>query len=116
MKPTSIRLVLVSDAFSELEDFYVRKLGFDTEADAHGMTGAVIDAGGSRLEVWAAGPDMPAGRMLQIVVEDVDGWADQARANGAELQGPFEAHGERMYALTAPDGMPVTVQAQTRSS
>lgn len=111
MKPTSIRLCQVSAEYPALKDFYVRQLGFDPAPSDHEEEGVLIEAGGSRLELWPASDAMPAGTMLQITVDDADAWAEQARANGAELHGPFEAHGERMYALTSPDGRPVTVQS-----
>ena len=54
---------------------------------------------------------MPAGTMLQIVVDDADSLAQQARANGLAPEGPMDAHGERIYFLKAPTGLPVTFQS-----
>jgi len=51
---------------------------------------------------------MPAGIMLQIVVDDADAWADNARKNGLEPTGPMDEHGEHIYYLNAPGGLPVS--------
>lgn len=65
----------------------------------------------SMIQVWAAGEQMPAGTMLQIIVDDAEAYAENARANGLEPQGPFDMHGERVFMLTAPSGMPVSFQS-----
>ena len=57
--------------------------------------------------------DMPTGVMLQIVVDDADAFAEHARGNGLEPQGPMDAHGERIYFLTAPSGLAVSFQSKT---
>ena len=55
---------------------------------------------------------MPAGIMLQIVVDDADVWAGNARKNGLEPTGPIDSHGERIYYLTAPGGLPIAFQSK----
>jgi len=54
---------------------------------------------------------MPAGIMLQIVVDDADAWAENARKNGLEPSGPIDDHGERIYYLKAPGGLPISFQS-----
>ncbi|MEZ5459274.1 MAG: hypothetical protein R3E65_08185 [Steroidobacteraceae bacterium] len=85
-----------------------RDLGLDATA---GFPGAVFPAGDSWVEVWPAGPGMPALTMLQVVVDDADAWASQARANGLNPQGPTDAHGERIYSLEGPGGFQITFQS-----
>jgi cytochrome c biogenesis protein ResB len=60
---------------------------------------------------------MPAGLMLQIVVDGADVVAETARKNGIEVNGPMEAHGEKIYFAVAPGGLSVSFQQvlETRS-
>ena len=86
----------------------LERLGLEnTFEDGAPFPGAVFpsDEGGSWVEVWAEGEGMPAGTMLQIVVDDADAMARRARDAGFELMGPMEAYGERIYALTLPGGL-----------
>ena len=53
---------------------------------------------------------MPAGLMLQIVVDDADAVAETAKGNGIDIQGPMEAHGEKIYFAVAPGGLSVSFQ------
>ena len=78
--------------------------------DGEGFHGAVIPAGTSWIEIWQKGADMPAGLMLQIVVDDADAVAETARKNGIEVNGPMEAHGEKIYFAVAPGGLSVSFQ------
>ena len=71
--------------------------------------------GDSWIELWDQTPDMPAGIMLQIIVEDAQAWADQARERGVEIHGPFDAHGERMFMLGNSTGMQITVQSKIQN-
>lgn len=80
--------------------------------DGKGFDGAVFEAGDSWIEVWPEAPDMPAGVMLQIIVDNADEWAARAIEHGIEPQGPIDVHGDRCYALTAPTGLPITVQSK----
>ena len=65
------------------------------------------DGQGSWIEFWAAGEQMPEMTMLQIVVDDADAWAERAKANGVDVKGPDDAHGERIYYLEGPGGLPI---------
>jgi len=38
--------------------------------------------------------------------------AEQARANGVEPKGPVDAHGERIYHVLSPTGLPITFQSR----
>lgn len=68
---------------------------------------------GSWIEIWPAGDNMPEMTMLQIVVDDADAYAEHARKNGVEVKGPDDAHGERIYYLDGPGGLPVSFQSKT---
>ncbi len=84
----------------------------DLDDDADGFSGAIFPAGESWIEIWPESEDMPSGVMLQIVVDDADAWAAQARSNGLEPHGPTDAHGERMYFIQGPGGLPITFQSK----
>jgi len=88
-----------------------------------GFQGAVFPVGedgkagaeaglGSWIEIWPAGAAMPEMTMLQIVVDDADAWAARARANGLDVKGPDDAHGERIYYLEGPGGLPISFQSR----
>ena len=62
------------------------------------------------IEIWQKAADMPVGLMLQIVVDDADAVAATARQNGIDVQGPMEAHGEKIYFAIAPGGLSVSFQ------
>jgi hypothetical protein len=112
MKVLAIRFCSVSAQSEDLVGFFREGLGLPTrDTGEHAAEGAIFPAGESWIEIWKEGPDMPAGTMLQIVVDDADSLAQQARANGLEPQGPMDAHGERIYFLKAPTGLPVTFQS-----
>ena len=122
MKVLGIRFCSVSDRADELVAFLGEGVGMPMRSvtgegqPADGTTttgGAIFPAGDeSWIEIWREGPGMPAGTMLQIVVDDADAWAEQAKRNGLEPQGPTDAHGERIYFLQAPGGLPVTLQSK----
>lgn len=76
------------------------------------FSGAVFPAGESWIETWQQGPGMPAGIMLQIVVDDADAFAAHAKANGLDPQGPMDAHGERICHLQAPSSLQVSFQSK----
>lgn len=80
------------------------------------FAGAIFPAGDSWIELWPQGPGMPAGTMLQVVVDDADAFAANARANGLSPEGPMDAHGERIYFLKAPDGTQVSFQSRLAGS
>ena len=75
------------------------------------LEGSVFEAGNSWIEVWPESEKMPAGFMLQIVVDDADRWAERARSNGLRPVGPMDIGGERAYYLEGPDGLPITFQS-----
>ncbi|MEM8530461.1 MAG: hypothetical protein AAGF95_06445 [Chloroflexota bacterium] len=119
MKVLGIRFCSVSNEAEQIAAFLRGGLGLPERAmpgaDAFdGFPGAVFPAESdeSWVEVWPAGPEMPAGIMLQIVVDDADAWAENARQNGLTPEGPTDAHGERIYFLQAPGGLPVSFQSK----
>jgi len=84
-----------------------------------GFAGAVFpvdEAGaksaGSWIEIWPSGEHMPEMVMLQIVVDDADAWAEQAKKNGVAVKGPDDAHGERIYYLEGPGGLAISFQSK----
>lgn len=85
---------------------------FPELAAAQGFVGAIFPAGDSWIELWPEGPDMPVSSMVQIIVDDAEAFARQAKANGLDPQGPMDAHGERVYFLTAPDGSSFSFQSR----
>lgn len=115
MKVLGIRFCSVSDEAEKLAGFLRNGLGLPVAPardEAEAFQGAVFPAGESWIEIWPEAPGMTAGIMLQIVVDDADAWAERARANGLEPHGPTDAHGERIYFLQAPTGLPVTFQSK----
>ena len=117
MKVLGIRFCSVSAEARELAAFF-NALGLPermmegTEEMPEGVfPGAIFPAESSWIEVWQEGPGMPAGLMLQVVVDDADAFAEHARANGLEPKGPMDAHGERIYFLSAPTGLQVSFQS-----
>ena len=91
-----------------------RDMGEATDAFQGAIFPVASPSDGSWAEIWPSGEHMPAGTMLQIVVDDADRYAEQARANGLEVHGPMDAHGERIYSAVAPGGMPVAVLSKAR--
>ena len=77
--------------------------------DEHGAKGE-----GSWIEIWPAGENMPEMTMLQIVVDDADAWAERAKSNGVEVKGPDDAHGERIYYMEGPGGLPIAFQSKVK--
>ena len=88
--------------------------------DGDGFSGAVFPVGdapaglGSWIEFWAAGEHMPEMTMLQIVVDDSDAYAERAKKNGLDVKGPDDAHGERIYYLEGPGGMPIAFLSKVK--
>ena len=115
MQVLGIRFCSVSAEAGEIAGFLGGGLGLpETKMADEGapFNGAIFPAGESWIEIWPEAPGMPAGIMLQIVVDDADAWADNARKNGLEPSGPTDDHGERIYYLTAPGGLPVSFQSK----
>ena len=117
MKILGIRFVTVDEKSLELATLLRDGVGLPVLGefdDGDGYDGAVFEAGDSWIEVWPVGPGMPPGIMLQIIVDNADAWAERAKRKGIEPQGPIDVHGDRCYALTAPTGLPITVQSKIR--
>ncbi len=115
MKVLGIRFCSVSPEAEAMAEFFANGLGLperDLGYEGEGFGGAVFPAGESWVEIWKDGPQMPAGVMLQIVVDDADAVAETARGNGLEPQGPMDAHGERIYFIEAPGGLNVSFQSR----
>lgn len=117
MRVLGIRFCTISPDAAALATFLGDGLGLpsapEVPHDADPFGGAVFPAGdGSWVEVWPEGPGMPAGIMLQVVVDDADAWAARARTNGLDPQGPVDAHGERIFYLQAPSGLQMSFQSK----
>jgi predicted enzyme related to lactoylglutathione lyase len=113
MKILGIRFCAVADEAVEMSNFFTKGLGLPERdlGDSDGFSGCVIPAGDSSwVEIWQKGENMPAGLMLQLVVDDADAIAANAKENGIEVQGPMEAHGEKIYFAVAPGGLSVSFQ------
>lgn len=114
MKVLGIRFCAVTEEAIPMAQFFTKGLGLperDLGGDADTFSGCVIPAGdASWIEIWQKGEDMPAGFMLQVVVDDADAVAATARENGLEVKGPMEAHGEKIYFAVAPGGLSVSFQ------
>ncbi len=63
------------------------------------------------IEIWSEMQGVPKGMMLQLIVDDADAFAKHAKANGLDPQGPVEAHGEKIYYLFSPQGLPISFQS-----
>lgn len=116
MKVLGIRFCSVSDQARLLSDFLEKGLGVvkkDMGSGGDELCGSVFPAGeSSRIEVWQEAEGMPAGIMLQIIVDNADEMAATARENGIKVQGPSDMFGERIYFATAPTGLPVSFQSK----
>jgi hypothetical protein len=120
LKVLGIRFCSVSNQARELAQF-LTDLGLPhrepgpglqaAAADTHVVEGSVFPAGTGWIEVWPEGPELPSGVLLQIVVDDAVEFASHAKRNGLDPQGPVDAHGERIYFLQAPSGLPITFQS-----
>ncbi|WP_345243873.1 hypothetical protein [Pontibacillus salipaludis] len=110
MKVLGFRYVDVSEKSDEMVDFFQHKLGMENSwSDTEDYRGGIFKAGGSWLEFWHKNECMNALTMLQIVVDEADEFASFAKEQGVEIHGPIEEHGEKIYSLHAPNGMPVTI-------
>lgn len=117
MKVLGIRFCSVTAKAEELTEFLGKGLGLpqrriDGTEDSEDFVGAIFPADRSWIEVWPVSAEMPAGIMLQIVVDDADAWATEARNNGLDPAGPMDAHGERIYYLKAPGNLAVSFQSK----
>ena len=112
MEVLGIRFCAVAEEAQEMAEFFTKGLGLPERdlGGGEGFHGAVIPAGTSWIEIWQKAADMPVGLMLQIVVDDADAVAATAKQNGIDVQGPMEAHGEKIYFAIAPGGLSVSFQ------
>jgi uncharacterized protein YndB with AHSA1/START domain len=96
MNVIGIRFCSVSEDARSLAGF-LDQLGLPQRdmgvSDTETFMGAVFPANDSWIEIWQSGEGMPAGIMLQVVVDDADAFADHARSNGLSPEGPMDAHG-----------------------
>ena len=120
MKPLGIRFCQVAPAQDSagLAEM-LRRLGMEENdmGGGDGFVGAVFPTqGNSWVEMWPEAEGIPNGYMLQILVENADEVAAAAKANGLNPAGPVDAHGERIYYLTAPGGLPVSFQSNLPKS
>lgn len=115
MKVIGLRYCMVSDDAEVLSGFLENEMALPSInpfPDSDKFGGSLVPAGDSLVEIWPTGEGMPAMTMLQIEVDDAGEWAKLARSNGCEVQGPTMAHGEEIYYVTAPSGMPISVQSK----
>jgi hypothetical protein len=118
MRVLSIRYCSVTSQAEELAEFF-RALGMQDRIGSVSdpgsvFSGAVFPAGESWVEVWPQRPQMPAGVMLQIIVDDADAFAEHASSNGLTPQGPMDAHGERIYFLKGPGELQISFQSTAK--
>jgi len=118
MNVLSIRYCSVSKDVDPLLEFFGKGLGLPqmdlSGTDAAAFQGGIFAAGDSWIELWAEAEGMPEGVMLQIVVDDADAMAEHARANGVEVSGPMDAHGEHIYFTQAPNGLAISFQSKAK--
>ena len=116
MKVLGIRFCSVAEEAEEFSNLLEKGLGMPSKAlgpeSSDRFSGAIFPAGDSWIELWPKADGMPAGVMLQIVVDDADQMAKTARENGLDPKGPTDAHGERIYFIEAPTGLPVSFQSK----
>ncbi len=115
MKLLGIRFCSVDDNASDMIDFFANGLGLNNTMEPHpDFVGGVFPnyKGDSWIEVWQASEQMPKGIMLQLVVDNADEYAEHARSNGLKISDPMDAHGERIYYVSAPNGMNLSFQSK----
>ena len=121
MKIHSIRFCAITPEADALVEFLGLGLGMSCveklliKDDPDSAKGGIFHAeDGSWIEVWKDGPQMPAGIMLQVVVENADAMASYAKQNGLSPRGPMVADGEQLYSLVAPGGLVITFQSKIK--
>ena len=118
MKVLGIRFCQVSADSEAFADFLGSGLGWqekDIGLEGDSFGGAVFPAGDSWVELWPSDNPDNNMTMLQLVVDDADAFAAHAREKGLSPQGPTDAHGERIYMITAPGGLQMTFQSKLES-
>lgn len=112
MQILGLRFCRITDHADEVIAFF-DKLGLPRlDGCDFGDSGAIFPAGNSWLEIWQQSEHMPAGFMLQILVDDADAFAAQAKEQGLSPQGPMDEHGERIYFLQPPGGFALSFQSK----
>jgi hypothetical protein len=116
MKVLGFRFCTVSPEATNLAAFF-DAVGFERHpleaGDAEGPSkGAVFAAGESWLAMWPPSAEMPAGIMLQVVVDDADAFANRAREQGLNVLGPTDSKTKRIYFLQAPTGLRLSIQSR----
>ncbi|WP_444994702.1 VOC family protein [Aliikangiella sp. IMCC44359] len=114
-----IRFCSVTEQADELKDFFEKGLGLENRfKNEEEFSGGVFGTSSehSWLEIWQQTDDMPAGIMLQLVVDDAEKMAEEAKNNGLQPYGPVEAHGEKIYYLQAPNGLNLSFQSKLEST
>jgi len=112
MKVLSLRYCTITSESEALFQFFqALGLASKSDSDSTAQKGGIFIAGDSWIEVWPEGEGMPAGTMLQLVVDDADAFAEHAKNQGLTPQGPIEAHGEKIYFIEGPNGLPVSFQS-----
>ncbi|WP_199610245.1 VOC family protein [Flocculibacter collagenilyticus] len=121
MQVLGIRFCAVTDEAQDLAHFLnglgltERKMGDcdDNQSDSHAFSGAIFPAGEhSWVEVWQSSSQMPAGIMLQIIVDDAEAFAAHAKQNKIEVQGPMKNYGETIYFAEGPSGLKLSFQSK----
>jgi len=116
MKVLGIRFCNVSKQAEAIASFLGAKgLGLPERdmGSSDQFQGAVFPAGDdSWVEIWPEMDGFEAMTMLQVIVDDADAFAEQARTNGLDPKGPMDAHGERIYMLDGPDGLKMSFQSK----
>ncbi|MET1254787.1 hypothetical protein [Aliikangiella maris] len=115
MQLLGLRFCLVSEQSNDVIQFFEQKLGFSNSfGQSESCDGGIFKTlnDDSWLEVWQQSEQMPAGIMLQLVVDDADKLAEAASNQGVELMGPMEAHGERIYFTRVPGGLNMSFQSR----
>lgn len=116
MKVLGYRFCVVHDKAEDLAGLLGNGLGLkekNMSSDPKEFAGSIFPVDESWVEVWPTSEGMPACTMLQIVVDDADAFVQDAKNRGVELDGPFDAHGERIYYLNSPTGMPISIQSKS---
>ena len=67
----------------------------------------------SWIEIWAEMEGVPKGIMLQLIVDDADAFAENAKKNGLAPDGPVLAHGEKIYYIIPKSGLAISFQSKT---
>ncbi|TQV76505.1 hypothetical protein FLL45_00650 [Aliikangiella marina] len=121
MELLGIRFCSVNNQAEKEIDFFENGLGlknsFKDMQDVEGMEGFFggifsTKDGASWAEIWPSGEQMPAGLMLQLVVDNADSLAQHAEKQGLDPQGPVDAHGERIYYIQSPSGLNMSFQSK----